>query len=217
MLWQETSPVEERARFIDDHQLGLSTMIELCARYAIRRKAGYKWLERDDGGGRPALQDRLEESAWGQGFVRGVLDADFLSPLPARSGFEENEDWIAVLDLLDRYLPTLDAELEGHLAAHRARQASEIGDRALRLARDILDLDEFRDLALPGGLAKRGRPEHKTTRGYGTGRQASRRRSGGLPAAPGTDPSSRGRRIRYEEIPFEDGSRAHSRFVSGVV
>ena len=158
----------------------------------------------------------LEESAWGQGFVRGVLDADFLSPLPARSGFEENEDWIAVLDLLDRYLPTLDAELEGHLSAHRARQASEIGDRALRLARDILDLDEFRDLALPGGLAKRGRPELATKPADGTGRR-QRRRSGEPPAAPGTDASARGRRIRYEEVPFEAGSRAHSRFVLGVV
>jgi len=158
----------------------------------------------------------LEESAWGHGFVRGVLDADFLSPLPARSGFEENEDWIAVLDLLDRYLPTLDAELESHLSAHRARQASEIGDRALRLARDILDLDEFRDLALPGGLAKRGRPEAATKPTEGTDRR-QRRRSGEPPAAPGTDASPRGRRIRYEEVPFEAGSRAHSRFVSGVV
>jgi len=58
MPWQETSPVEERERFIDDHQLGLYTMIELCARYAISRKTGYKWLERYDSGGRPALQDR---------------------------------------------------------------------------------------------------------------------------------------------------------------
>ena len=141
----------------------------------------------------------LEESAWAQGFVRGVFDADFLSPLPARSGFEENADWIAVLDLLDRYLPTLEAELEGHLAAYRARQASEIGDRALRLARDILDLDEFRDLALPGGLAKRGRPEPTTTPGAVTnGRQ--RRRGGAPPVAPGAAPSPRGRRIS-EEVP----------------
>ena len=157
----------------------------------------------------------LEESVWAQGFVRGFLDADFLVPLPARSGFEENDDWIALLDLLDRHLPTLEAELDGHLAEHRAHQASEIGDRALRLARDILDLDEFRDLALPGGLAKRGRPEPKTTRGAAPERK--RRKSGEPPAAPGTEPSARGRRIRYEEVPFDAGSTAHSRFVSGVV
>ncbi len=158
----------------------------------------------------------LEASAWAQGHVRGALDADFLSPLPARSGFEENDDWIALLDLLDRYLPTLDAELDAHLAAHRARQASEIGDRALRLARDILDLDEFRDLALPGGLAKRGRPGQRTPSPAASGR-ARKQQSGGTPKDPGTLPSPRGQRIRYEEVPFEAGSHAHSRFASGVV
>ena len=158
----------------------------------------------------------LEESAWALGFVRGVLDADFLSPLPARSGFEENRDWVSLLDLLDRYLPTLEAELEAHLAAHREQQATEIGDRALRLARDILDLDEFRDLALPGGLTKRGRPK-PALREDQQERTKRRRRSGDAPVGPGTDPSSRGHRIRYEEVPFEAGSRAHSRFVAGVV
>jgi Histidine kinase-, DNA gyrase B-, and HSP90-like ATPase len=157
----------------------------------------------------------LEDSPWAQGFVRGVLDADFLTPLPARSGFDENDDWIGLLDLLDRYLPTLEAELEGHLAAHRARQASEIGERALRLARDILDLDEFRDLALPGGLAKRGRPEPPVRQ---TRSNRSRRSRAAEPAvAPGDTRSPRGRRIKYEEVPFEAGSTAHSRFVQGVV
>jgi hypothetical protein len=156
----------------------------------------------------------LEESAWAQGFVRGMLDADFLTPLPARSGFEENDDWIAVLDLLDRYLPTLNAELDGHLAAYRARQASEIGERALRLARDILDLDEFRDLALPGGLAKRGRPEPPVP---SSSARVPKSRSRNQPVDPGREPSTRGRRIRYEEVPFEAGAAAHSRFVDGVV
>lgn len=156
----------------------------------------------------------LEESAWAQGSVRGVLDADFLTPLPARSGFDENDDWIGFLDVLDAYLPTLQAELDGHLAAHREKEAGAIAERALRLARDILDLDEFRDLSLPGGMAKRGRPEPATAR---DAKRPKQPRTGEPPATPGTDPSSRGRRIGYEEVPFDSGSRAHSRFVSGVV
>ena len=32
MPWMETSPVEQRERFIADHRLGLYTMTELCAR-----------------------------------------------------------------------------------------------------------------------------------------------------------------------------------------
>jgi hypothetical protein len=36
MPWLETSPVEQRERFIRDHQAGLYMMTELCARYAVR-------------------------------------------------------------------------------------------------------------------------------------------------------------------------------------
>ena len=157
----------------------------------------------------------LEEGAWALGYVRGFLDADFLVPLPARSGFEENDDWIALLDLLDRFLPTLEAELDSHLAAYRERQATEIGERALRLARDILDLDEFRDLALPGGLARRGRPAAAPP--GATARTRRKRPAADPPDGPGAELSPRGHRIRYEEVPFEPGSTAHSRFVSGVV
>ena len=157
----------------------------------------------------------LEESIYAHGFVRGHIDADFLIPLPSRSGFEENDDWIALLDLLDRYRPTLEAELETHLDEHRARETADLGQRALRIARDILDLDEFRDLALPGGLAKRRRPDATTkaptarTRGPARTRRSS--------ANPGDHEAAEGRRIRYEEVPFENGSLAHSRFLAGVV
>lgn len=58
MPWQETSPVDQRHRFIADHRHGLFTMTELCARYAVSRKTGYKWLGRFEDGGRAALHDR---------------------------------------------------------------------------------------------------------------------------------------------------------------
>jgi len=35
MPWLETSPVEQRERFIRDHRAGLYMMTELCARYAV--------------------------------------------------------------------------------------------------------------------------------------------------------------------------------------
>ena len=58
MPWLETAPVEERNAFITDHHLGLYAMNELCARYGVSRKTGYKWLARYDVGGRAALADR---------------------------------------------------------------------------------------------------------------------------------------------------------------
>jgi transposase InsO family protein len=58
MPWLETSPVDQRERFITDHQCGLYAMTELCARYGISRKSGYKWLDRFAEEGRRGLQDR---------------------------------------------------------------------------------------------------------------------------------------------------------------
>jgi transposase InsO family protein len=58
MPWLETSPVDERERFIADDRRGLYTRVELCARYGISRKTGYKWLARYHEDGRRGLQDR---------------------------------------------------------------------------------------------------------------------------------------------------------------
>jgi putative transposase len=58
MPWQERSSMQERAKFIGDHQDGYYTMTELCSRYGISRKTGYKWLERFQEEGRGGLHDR---------------------------------------------------------------------------------------------------------------------------------------------------------------
>lgn len=38
--------MDQRTQFITDHQRGLYPMTELCARYGVSRKTGYKWLAR---------------------------------------------------------------------------------------------------------------------------------------------------------------------------
>ena len=50
--------LRERQRFIDDLYHGLFSMTELCARYGVSRKTGYKWLGRYDAQGRAGLWDR---------------------------------------------------------------------------------------------------------------------------------------------------------------
>jgi hypothetical protein len=65
MPWLETAPVEQRERFIADDRLGLYLRAELCARYAVSRKTGYKWLARYHEEGRRGLQQHpigLEET-----------------------------------------------------------------------------------------------------------------------------------------------------------
>jgi putative transposase len=58
MPWRETSPMNERIRFVADFQHGLLSMTELCERYYISRKTGYKWLDRFEEEGPGGLQER---------------------------------------------------------------------------------------------------------------------------------------------------------------
>lgn len=58
MPWKETSPMYERRRFIADYLADRFPVSELCARYGISRKTGYKWLERFESEGPPGLRDR---------------------------------------------------------------------------------------------------------------------------------------------------------------
>lgn len=50
--------MEERQAFVRDALSDRFTMSELCARYGVSRRIGYKWLARFEAEGRPGLQDR---------------------------------------------------------------------------------------------------------------------------------------------------------------
>src|ERR1051325_9405551 len=58
MPWKETTPEMDRARFLALHQEGLYSMTELCERFGISRKTGYKWLDRSQAQGLDGLRDR---------------------------------------------------------------------------------------------------------------------------------------------------------------
>ena len=58
MPWRERSPMDERMQFISDHQRQLWTMCELCDRYGVSRKTGYKWIARYRADGATGLSVR---------------------------------------------------------------------------------------------------------------------------------------------------------------
>lgn len=58
MSWDETTRMTQRVRFISDFESCLYTMSELCERYGISRKTGYKWAARFSEEGYEGLQDR---------------------------------------------------------------------------------------------------------------------------------------------------------------
>lgn len=154
----------------------------------------------------------LEESILASGYVRGFIDADFLQPLPARTGFQEDDNWLAFIETLERQCRQIEAEVEELREKEQERTLSEIQRRAVELARDILDDEDFRDLELLGGLAKRRREVSTVLKlplaGIHTGAQSkgvgNKRQAGGL-------------RINYVERPFETGPALHSRFIGGQI
>jgi hypothetical protein len=58
MPWSVSSPMSRRLEFVEDARRGLYSMTELCARYAISRRVGYKWLARFEAEGADGLVDQ---------------------------------------------------------------------------------------------------------------------------------------------------------------
>jgi putative transposase len=58
MPWRRTSAMDERCQFILEAKEDLGHFTELCARYGISTKTGYKWLERFREGGMANLTDQ---------------------------------------------------------------------------------------------------------------------------------------------------------------
>lgn len=46
MAWSETNPMDQKVLFISDYLRQLDSISELCRRFGISRKTGYKWLKR---------------------------------------------------------------------------------------------------------------------------------------------------------------------------
>ena len=63
MPWSVAMPVSPRWEFVEEAVHGLFTMSELCARYGISRRVGYKWLARYEAEGVAGLTDRSRRPA----------------------------------------------------------------------------------------------------------------------------------------------------------
>ena len=58
MGWTETCAMDERKRFVEEVLADEQTMREICERYGVSRKTGYKWLYRYKEEGRAGLEER---------------------------------------------------------------------------------------------------------------------------------------------------------------
>ena len=70
MPWKECSAVSCREEFVGLAKSELANVSELCVRFGISRKTGYKWLGRYKAAGVPGLLDRSrrpQSSPWRTG------------------------------------------------------------------------------------------------------------------------------------------------------
>src|SRR5579863_4707501 len=58
MPWKASSVMDERMRFVLEHEAEQYSMSELCRMYGVSRETGYYWLRRYRQGGPEALRDR---------------------------------------------------------------------------------------------------------------------------------------------------------------
>jgi len=85
MPWRSVTPMDERTRFIADWLQGFFTMTELCARYRVSRKTGYKWIGRYQNEGPAGLEDRPRAAkscphATPDDLVEAILAMRYLHP-----------------------------------------------------------------------------------------------------------------------------------------
>lgn len=109
MPWRQTSPMDQKTQFIADYLRRTLSLTELCERYNVSRKTGYKWIDRYLKHGPLGLEERSRQPhssphqtpthvvdaiielrrhhpAWGAKKLLSMLQKRHPSwPLPARS------------------------------------------------------------------------------------------------------------------------------------
>lgn len=88
------------------------------------------------------------------GLIKGYVDADFLSPLPARGQFLEDHNLASILNTLKSIGEELDAEITGFRDEAENERLQALFRRATKVAREILSQEEFMDLELINGLRR---------------------------------------------------------------
>lgn len=58
MPWNELLPMDQKTQFLSEYRRGSLSLAELCRRYEVSRKTGYKWIGRYDVEGPSGLVDR---------------------------------------------------------------------------------------------------------------------------------------------------------------
>ncbi len=61
MAWKKVLPMEERVRFVLEVEKGELPIAELCRRFGVSRKTGYKWIRRYEAKGLEGVRERSRQ------------------------------------------------------------------------------------------------------------------------------------------------------------
>ena len=86
MPWRNTAPMDQRTQFIADHLRETQTITELCDRYGVSRKTGYKWIDRYLRLGPAGLEERSRRphrapNQTADEIVAAILEARYRHPV----------------------------------------------------------------------------------------------------------------------------------------
>ncbi len=151
------------------------------------------------------------ETIYASGNLRGVIDADFLNPLPARTGFEMNADWMVFMSWLETMEPSIRKEVEEHQLEQEIQRIEAVKDEAKRLAEEILEQEPFQQLELLGGMRRR-RSKKQMQKTNPPGKETGTR----VKKKTGDKRSLTGLRFNFMEVPLDDIWR-HSIFETGLL
>lgn len=156
------------------------------------------------------LHSGFGETIYASGYLRGVINADFLTPLSGRAGFEMDAGWMAFMSWLEAVEPSIRQEVEEHLLEQEIQRIERIKDEAKKVAEEILADEPFQQLELLTGMRrKRSEPRERKTKPPG-------KETGTKVEKTGDRPDPAGLRFNFKEVPLDDIWR-HSVFEAGLL
>ncbi|GAI60398.1 unnamed protein product, partial [marine sediment metagenome] len=145
------------------------------------------------------------------GYLRGVINADFLIPLSGRTGFEMDANWWVFMSWLKSVEPSIRAEVEDHRLEEEIERLEAVKDDAKRLAEELLEAEPFQQLELLGGM-RRKRSKKKLVQTNPQGKETGKR----VKKKTGDKRDPSGLRFGLKEVPLDDVWR-HSIFEAGLL
>ncbi|MFB6212878.1 MAG: hypothetical protein ABEI53_03645 [Candidatus Magasanikbacteria bacterium] len=111
----------------------------------------------------------LHDTVWTSGKVSGFIHTSKtkLKPVNSRENFLRDNSWNGLVLTLHKLQDSLEAEIEKMEKERERQKRSQLRERSIDLAREILDDSQFEDLDLPGRVNRKNPSERYPEGGFG--------------------------------------------------